>query len=220
MLKIIVLLLNYFVGYQFLYVVIVYLISGSEELALYFNVLIAFIVNLLLTASLLQKDAKETKAGALVKNAIKTTGLMFAILLAVSIGLNLIGITTDSANQKLLEDLFTSAQYKNFVVATILIFAPLVEESVFRYALRAALPKKLRNGVFFIFLSAICFGFVHISTEWWDSGYFDVTNLVIYSILGLLLALNYKKNNFNIIYPLTVHLLYNGVQLCLMMMIL
>jgi len=208
---------NYFVGYEFLYIIVIYGFSHSDKLAFALSIVLAFLVNALFLVPLLVSNLKKVKLSKIFKESFKTALIMYVGLFLISFLILLFGGSLDSQNQQIIEDYFALPEYRYAIIFLVLAFAPTVEETVFRYALCAILPPKLRNGLWFILLSSLAFGFVHVVWQWVDTGIFDSFNMLSYSFLGLCLALNYRSNSFNIVYPIAAHLLYNGVQICLMM---
>jgi uncharacterized protein len=91
----------------------------------------------------------------------------------------------------------------------LVIFAPVVEELVFRWLLFEALG----FGYLSVFLSALTFGLAHYQGEKTPAG---ILIFLIYPILGLILAYTYNKKK-NLIWPVAFHFLNNLVAFLFML---
>lgn len=98
-----------------------------------------------------------------------------------------------------------------FVLAVI--WAPLVEETIFRVSLR----RFIKNDKIFVIISAIIFGGIHVLSE--PSIVDALTNSIPYVLMGGCLAYTYKKTN-NELCSILVHGVYNLIDVCLMMLLL
>ena len=211
------LIVNYFLGYEILYPLLTYLLLASEFYVFTIPTIIALAITVLLVIPKLREDFKKTKVGKLLVSGILQTLLMFGIIVVIAVIFTGLGIEDNSLNQKLLEEYFAKPEFRLIISLMILFFAPLVEESVFRFALASLISK---NKVLFVVVSALLFGAVHLVEGMITGDFADLLNIAYYGLLGVLLALNYLRHDENLWYPIIAHMLYNGVQLWLMNLLL
>ena len=95
--------------------------------------------------------------------------------------------------------------YKLLTIISIILFAPVTEEIVYRYALSTL----FKNNILFIIISSVIFGAMH--------GLGIVT--ILYVLMGIILAYCYLKTDKNIISSIIIHIL-NNISGVLTMMIL
>ena len=116
-----------------------------------------------------------------------------------------------AGNQESINKLFEISPL--YVYFASVIYAPIVEELVFRKAIRNIIP----NGILFILVSGIVFGGLHIigNVEIW----YDLLYLIPYSIPGLIFAYILYKTD-NIFVSMGLHFLHNGVLIALQFFIL
>ncbi len=116
--------------------------------------------------------------------------------------------TSDIAkNEEQVRILINVLPLYTFIVSVI--FAPIIEELIFRFSIR-----KISCNVnwLFIFLSGLLFGFMHIigsATVWTDWLF-----LLPYSIPGWVFAYTFAKSN-NIFVPISLHAIHNGILVTL-----
>lgn len=111
-------------------------------------------------------------------------------------------LNIEMENQDMIVSMFDS--YKIVTAISVGIFAPVIEELVFRYSIGTL----IKDNKIFLIISSIIFGLAHgigIAT-------------IIYVIIGLLLGLIYLKSNKNIISSITVHMLNNIFSVILILL--
>lgn len=123
----------------------------------------------------------------------------------VSIGIIgiIIGFITNidtATNQKNLNEMFNNLPI--LVAVLSMIYAPIVEELMFRGVLRKFLSKKY----LFILISGISFGALHVIDDFQSVG--ELLYIFVYSMLGIYLASIYYKTN-NICTNIYFHFLQN-----------
>ena len=89
-----------------------------------------------------------------------------------------------------------------------IIFAPIVEELVFRGALKRIIP----NKYLFVIFSGLLFGFIHVSDNLNTLN--DLLYIIPYSSIGIAFAYVYYKTD-NIFTSIGLHFMHNGVLLSL-----
>ena len=134
-------------------------------------------------------------------------GIAYLIYTFSSLIVMLISGEATSVNQETLETIPSW-----FLIPTAIIWAPIVEEILFRCILR----KFIKNDKIFIILSALIFGLLHTINE---ATIINVFLLAIpYGILGGFLAYIYTKTN-NIFSNISCHALQNTVAVLLSLLI-
>lgn len=150
----------------------------------------------------IKRDLKAFKDNFMtyIKFILPRFGLMYLIYFAVTIITVIITKDLGSANQQNLESLPVW-----YVIPLAIIYAPIVEETIFRGIIR----KLVKNKVIFVIISAICFGLLHtIGSE------VTLLNVIVkalpYSVLGAFLAYVYAKTD-NISTNMFCHFAINAV---------
>lgn len=150
----------------------------------------------------IKRDLKAFKNnfGTYLKFILSRMGIMYVIYFVVTIITIIATKSISSANQQNLESLPTW-----YVIPLAIIYAPIVEETIFRGLIR----KLIKNKYVFIIISAICFGLLHtIASE------MTLINVIVkalpYTVLGAYLAYVYAKTD-NISTNMFAHMLINLV---------
>lgn len=142
-----------------------------------------------------------------IKKAFKYWGIM---LLAVSIASGVkavLGVTDQTANQAALETLPFW-----YLIPSALIFAPIVEEAIFRGSIR----RFIKNDVVFIIVSALTFGLLHTFLS--EEGLYNIiVQSLNYAAMGGVLAYSYTKTN-NIYTSMMAHFLQNSFGVIMMIL--
>ena len=111
-----------------------------------------------------------------------------------------------STNETLVRETFQISPFYMYLSG--IIFAPIVEEIVFRGCIKKIIP----NKYLFVLTSGLIFGFIHIA------GYInspsDYLYLIPYSSLGFAFAYVYYKTD-NIFTSMGLHFMHNGILLSL-----
>lgn len=135
-------------------------------------------------------------------------GIMYAVFLFSSFISILISRHATSVNQSMLEEI-----PKWFLIPAAVIWAPIVEELIFRGVLR----RFVKNNVLFIALSAIIFGLLHTVSE---ANLFNAIVMALpYSVLGGFFAYIYSKTN-NLCSNILSHSFHNAIGMILMNLLL
>ena len=139
--------------------------------------------------------------------SLKYWGLMFLTLIVLNI-IKVLALGTDSvaSNQAILNSLPLW-----FVAPIAVIYAPLVEESVFRGSVR----RFIKNDVVFIVVSGLLFGLLHTLSETELLPF--VINTLIYGAMGAWLAAAYVKTN-NMASNMLVHFYQNALSVIVMIL--
>lgn len=156
----------------------------------------------------LTKDFKDFKENHQIyyKNYFKFYLIGLIIMMFSNVIINLISNGSTAGNQEAINDLFKISPL--YVYFASVIFAPIVEELVFRKALHNIVP----NKILFILISGLVFGGLHIigTIETW----YDLLYLIPYSSLGIVFAYILYKTD-NIFVTMGLHFMHNGILIAL-----
>ncbi|HPE14581.1 MAG TPA: type II CAAX endopeptidase family protein [Bacilli bacterium] len=111
-------------------------------------------------------------------------------------------IPSGSANEQLVQQAIDLNPI--YMIFTTVIFAPLVEELLFRKAFKDLFP----TNVIYIIMSALAFGFLHVITN--IESITEMLFIIPYGALGASFAYMYVKKK-NIIIPIFFHMIHNAI---------
>lgn len=156
-----------------------------------------------------KKDIKQNMIYSLV---LGTVLLYVASFIGGIITLAL-GGGVSSENQQAISQIVQS--YPIVMIITTVIFAPILEEMIFRGIVFGWLYEfhpKLAH-----ILSGFLFGFMHIMTAVLAGSFSEWTQIFSYFFMGVVLSFLYEKRN-NIYVPIGAHILNNLISIVLIMM--
>ena len=171
--------------------------------ALVYSQLFAFILATIISLFILRNDisgelkTSQTGVGKIITWSI--IGLFLAYLAqftAASIEMYVLGIDPGSENTA---DIMKVINASTIFLLIPAIFAPILEELVFRKIIFGSLYKRM-NFFWAAILSSIAFGVIHL----------DLTHLLIYTGMGLVFSYLYVKTK-TIIVPIIVHMGMNTI---------
>lgn len=230
-------LLLYFIGYMFIgafvLTFIVSIIAGVEaglsgsvdasyvteliiKYAYKFQIfldVIALIVIVFLSKKMLSFDQlKNQKIGKIILITFGTAVLF--LLVNVILG-SLIGLVTggESANQEALAEMMVIAPFT--LVFAAVIFAPIVEEIVFRGAIFNLVKSKTTNPVFPILISGAIFGIVHVLAGLIGGDLLELLHFITYFAMGCGFGFIYHKTK-NIYICIGVHMINNLIAVIML----
>lgn len=165
-----------------------------------------FVLYIVLFIPAWKKTFADFRARKQTLLAIIAVGLftMFSSMFIVGFLYTMIGVTSTPDNQIYLEAQLNGPLFdKVTLVLFAVIFAPVVEESLFRLA-GFRLFKKIHNIPIWavILITSLFFGAIHVLGD-------NPIQIIYYAALGIILGVIYHKSN-NIIAPIVVHMLFNG----------
>lgn len=173
--------------------------------------IIAFVVIGLLALKILKDDSLNlSKNSGILKNILIGVLILYSSnILSGFITLAFKALTKDntitSLNQFSLIDQLGS-KFAILAIVNIVIFAPIVEELVFRKAAFSL----FKNKWVALVISSLVFGLIHVTGE--QTALALLVNLIIYSLSGVALGYIYIKNDENIWIPIYVHLINNLIS--------
>ncbi|HHX78716.1 MAG TPA: CPBP family intramembrane metalloprotease [Acholeplasmataceae bacterium] len=133
----------------------------------------------------------------------------FVAIFFANILVNLIyeklGIDTTSANEQAISQMLANKYYPVILVGIVL-FAPLLEEFIFRKFLFGVIEEKLNwKPILAILISSSLFSLVHLLSD----GGIEWQFFFMYFPMALILSLSYHYSNNNILVPITIHFINN-----------
>lgn len=215
-------ILHYFVGYMFLYPTLLAWIcapftkgEGIPVSAAMILCVVVMVVMVYLLKPVYQESWENFK-----KDIVANIGyiILFGVLLfVVSIISSLVimlltGLDT-SVNQAAIEEMF--GQYPFYVAFSAVVFAPIVEEGLFRGVFFRGFSS--RNMILAYLVSSLLFGFIHVADSVLAGNLLDVVFIFVYANMGLVFALLYHKSD-QMISGILLHALYNGLSILALFM--
>ena len=141
---------------------------------------------------------------------LKNYGLMMVSSITVNLILVLVFGLEQSGNQSSIIQLYAQQPLK--VMFAALVFAPVVEELVFRGSLYA--PFRKNQHLFGILLSSFAFGFLHVYQSLFTGNFMDLLFIFSYGLLGSFMCRVYDKTN-SFFSCVLLHFLNNFISIIL-----
>lgn len=178
----------------------------------FFSTLISMLFAVILFKDFLIENIKKFKENMfnnIVWSATAGIGIMYLISYIANIIITLVLGNSDTASNQLL---FESLMEKNLIFMAIqaVLFAPIVEELIFR----GLIFRSIRgyNKYLAHFISAFLFGFIHIYQGLLAGDFTQLLYLLSYGGMGFAFSLAYEKKK-TICVPMIVHLLNNLISI-------
>lgn len=215
--RILLLVLNYFIGYMFLYPLLlkrIFILFKLDiktydflSLLIYIGMIaFCFIVGFPILKESIQRFPKIRKY---FESVLLTFVALYFISGITSTIVMLVTNTDQSANQTLIIEAFKQSPL--MIAFSILIYAPFVEEMVFR----GAIFRGLRSRFSFItagLISGLSFGMIHVFDSLLAGNFIDLWYLLTYGALGFLFCYSYEKNK-TFFAPMLLHFINNFLGL-------
>ncbi|MFA5692062.1 MAG: type II CAAX endopeptidase family protein [Acholeplasmataceae bacterium] len=198
-------------------------VSLIKERTLYtdnFIQIISLITYIILTVSLffILKPSIKNDFNLLMENKDKQyfgkiiTGILIIMAFNIAAGVisiafnNIFGVPDDISANQLSINITLKSPYFITMIFTAVIMAPIVEELVFRKSIFSL----IKNKNIALAVSAIVFGFIHVTSEFLGGDFLlGISNFITYLAGGLALGYLYLKNDKNIITVMLIHAGYN-----------
>lgn len=197
--KSILLLLSYFVGYNFilpLLAMIIAIYNNYNEMIVYMVVDLLYLVIIYYCAKKAINEGFKRFKQHLWNNTIELFGqtlLLLGVNICCSLLIYIAFKVENSQNQILVNQMLTS--YFWYTAFSSVIFAPIVEECIFRLAIFRTFFKN--NFWLPALVSSIAFGGIHVFSSLILGNYQDLVNIITYSLMGLIICrYYYRKDNF------------------------
>ena len=157
---------------------------------------------------------KQNLSKNILWSATAGLGINYLISYLANILIILFLGTSDSASNQLL---FESLIENSFLLMAIqaIVFAPIVEELIFR----GLVFRSFRQYNIYLahFISAFCFGFIHIYQGLFAGDFTQLVYLLSYGGMGFAYSFVYEKRK-TIVAPMTVHMLNNLIATIIIML--
>jgi len=127
--------------------------------------------------------------------------ISYALMMGSSIVINLLIPQSTATNQEILDNLFTRVPF--YVIISSVLFAPIMEETIFRLCLRNV----FKSDKTFIIISGFVFGALHVVGSF--ESFADLAQIIPYSIPGFVFAYTLVKSK-NIFIPISLHFFHNA----------
>ena len=141
---------------------------------------------------------------------LKTWGKALVTIIIINLIIQIFTNESSATNQKNLQEMFNILPIA--VAALSIIYAPIVEESLFRGVIR----KFINNKYLYIIFSGVLFGALHVIDDFQTVQ--ELLYIFVYSALGMYLASLYYKTN-NICTNMYMHFLQNTLSVVGMLLL-
>lgn len=141
---------------------------------------------------------------------LKTWGKALVTVIIINLIIQIFTNESSATNQKNLQEMFNTLPIA--VAALSIIYAPIVEESLFRGVIR----KFINNKYLYIIFSGVLFGALHVIDDFQTVQ--ELLYIFVYSALGMYLASLYYKTN-NICTNMYMHFLQNTLSVVGMLLL-
>jgi membrane protease YdiL (CAAX protease family) len=139
---------------------------------------------------------------------------MFGIFIFINLALFML-LGREAANEEIITQQLL--EYPLFIILLSCVFAPIVEEIVFREVIFNKLAGRY-NFIFGLILSSFLFGFVHVMDAVFLGSFDEMIYIISYGGLGVMLALGYRyKNNGSI--NILMHFFNNLISIILTLVV-
>ena len=140
---------------------------------------------------------------------------LYLLIIAFNIVMGLF-INEQGANQEVINEMIKDSPLTQFI--SVVIFAPIMEEIVFRFAIFKSILNKNKKILAYI-VSSLIFGSLHLVASVFEGTlYQDITLLPVYAILGAIFAFAYEHTG-KLSAPIMLHMLNNFVAFLPMLLL-
>ena len=135
----------------------------------------------------------------------------FFLMMVSNIFILLLFPNSTATNQENINLIFNKAPA--YIIISSALFAPLIEESIFRLSLR----KIFKTDTLFIIMSGFAFGAMHVVSSF--ESFSDLIYIITYSIPGFVFAYTLVKSE-NIFVPISLHMFHNTLTVIMQIILL
>ncbi len=186
------------------------------------TLIVLIVMNLILVFMLYFLNVKTIKKYILdkisfsgtLKNALIMFGLYFLALIIISILITALPEFTETNNQQQLNELYFKGNKFLFIILVV-VFAPIIEELVFRYSLINIIDNfKFLSKIKILpyILSAFIFSLMHETAIFSEISPITIVHFMMYFIPSLVICLGYMLTNKNIFATILLHFLINALS--------
>ncbi|MBQ1341164.1 MAG: CPBP family intramembrane metalloprotease [Erysipelotrichaceae bacterium] len=148
--------------------------------------------------------------GRNVRFIINSEFLMMALLGISALVLSFFGLTNSRNQSEIHKAMMMNPYYYSLLIS---LFAPFVEETVFRVCIFARLKESGLKVPGYL-MSAVSFGFIHIMDSVLKGYFWELPFIIPYSLLGFVLAFVYDRTD-SVWCSILLHMLHNSLSLLL-----
>lgn len=220
----ILLVLNYFIGYLIIYPLLASFIirtfnfsdTPMAQLVEWGIYLFMIIFSLILGWPILKESFyNQPKIKRMMTSILISFFQLYFISAFGSIFASFLSNSDNSANQLEILEAFNRAPVLTLFLVTI--YAPIVEEIVFRGALFRHLRSKL-NFITCSLISGFSFGIIHVMTSLLEGNFADFWYIIVYMGLGVLFSKVYEDNK-SIYATIILHFINNFISILVSILI-
>ena len=223
--RVFLLLLHYFGGYLFLYPLIATIITlrldpYAVEYPVYIQVILylfVFLIAIVLAKPLLKKAVATflSKPIQIIKDTLIRFGWLYLSMIVCNIILLFLLPDSPTSNnqQEILNSLIENPALTTIVTV---IFAPVVEEIIFRGCLYGKL-REIFNYRTCLVISSFTFGFLHIYQSLLSGDFLDCFYILTYAVMGIQFGILYEKHN-SIVACMLLHCMNNTLATLMMVL--
>ena len=157
---------------------------------------------------------KELSGKTKLKIALAGYGIIYLISFITNLIIQLIDFGSQSANQMNVETIMAAAPLP--MIIAVVVFAPIIEELVFRGIIFRSLRKF--NVPLAIIVSGFLFGFIHVSSAVFAGDFSQLLQVLPYMAMGIVFAYSYEKSK-SISVPIYLHMINNLVSVLLIFLV-
>jgi uncharacterized protein len=212
--------------YVFGYLVLIPEITGAafllglvneESIFLFNGVLIGVLMVsiMILMASLAHENIVNWSWSKRIQQVLRHVLYTYLTLIVVNFLLGLVTNLETSENQQIIMETFKQAPY--YIVFVAVIFAPIVEEILFRGIIYRAM-RFFKFRYLAVLTSSFLFGLIHIYEPILNGRFEDAWFIFIYMAIGLFMCIIYEKSG-DILAPILLHMVYNAIAVLTLFMV-
>ena len=182
------------------------IISKIIYIIIYYVLIMGIII--LIHSKKLKKDFKDIKNNhkEYFKTYFKYWLIGLEIMMISNMIITLISNNNLPSNEETIRELFSISPI--YVYFSAVIYAPVVEELIFRQSIRNIVP----NNILFIILSGLVFGGLHVIGD--INSIYDLLYIIPYSTPGFIFAYILTKTD-NIFVSMGLHFTHNGLLIAI-----
>ncbi len=207
-------LILYVFGYLFLIPEITGLAIGLGFIAegdvfLFNGILIGLhlILTVLIMSSLANENVEKWSWNVRFNEVLKHVFFVYISLIAINAIISQFTAQSTSDNQMLIMDVFKQAPL--YIVFVAVVFAPIVEEILFRGIIYRTL-RFYKFKTIALLISSFLFGVLHVYESILTARYEDLWFILVYMAIGLFMGVIYEKSG-DILAPIALHMVYNAI---------
>lgn len=211
---------RYIVSYIFQFFIYLFSLNDMNVINAWFNFAIDGILCLIgfIMFTRYFKEAwqyfKELSGETKLKIALAGYGIIYLISFITNLIIQLIDFGSQSANQMNVETIMATAPLP--MIIAVVVFAPIIEELVFRGIIFRSLRKF--NVPLAIIVSGFLFGFIHVSSAVFAGDFSQLLQVLPYMAMGIVFAYSYEKSK-SISVPIYLHMINNLVSVLLIFLV-